>query len=73
MTLWPHNTPIPPEAPVEDDEDHSKKASIEMLEESYKQLTARKIKDSLSSFLPDMPGMFPLHLMQSTLCTLHHA
>ncbi len=42
---------------MEDDNGSTKKASIEMLEESYKQLNARKIKDSLSSFLPDIPGV----------------
>lgn len=42
--------------PHEEGGDSVKKVSIEILEESYKELNARKIKDSLSSFLPDMPG-----------------
>lgn len=41
---------------AQDGDSDTKKTSIEMLEESYKQLNARKVKDSLSSFLPDMPG-----------------
>ena len=32
------------------------KPSFQVLEGHYKELNARKIKDSLSSFLPDMPG-----------------
>lgn len=43
--------------PQEEDGDGVKKVSIEILEESYKELNSRKIKDSLSSFLPDMPGI----------------
>lgn len=31
-------------------------AAIEILEDHYKELNSRKIKDSLSSFLPDIPG-----------------
>lgn len=34
------------------------KASFETLEDHYKELNSRKIKDSLSSFLPDIPGEF---------------
>ena len=33
------------------------KAAFEDLERSFKTLTSRKIKDKLSAFLPDIPGM----------------
>ena len=38
------------------DSDGVQKAAIEILEDHYKELNSRKIKDSLSSFLPDIPG-----------------
>lgn len=44
------------ELPTEENEGTMKKVSIEVLEESYKELNSRKIKDSLGSFLPDIPG-----------------
>lgn len=34
----------------------SEKAFVELVEKSYKELTSRKIKDTLSSFLPKVPG-----------------
>ena len=55
--MKPKNVCTHVEAPVEDDDNTTKKPSIEMLEESYKELNSRKIKDSLSSFLPDIPGL----------------
>ena len=39
-----------------------KKASIKILEDSYKELNSRQIKDSLSSFLPDIPGEVVVHV-----------
>lgn len=42
--------------PQESDNSGVRKASIEILEDHYKELNSRKIKDSLSSFLPDIPG-----------------
>lgn len=44
--------------PAEEESGNQKKASIETLEQSYKELNSRKIKDSLSSFLPDVPGHY---------------
>ena len=44
------------ELPREEDNTSVKNVSVEILEDSYKELNSRKIKDSLSSFLPDMPG-----------------
>lgn len=44
------------DSPIEDDAPNGKKVSIEILKESYKELNPQKIKDSLSSFLPDTPG-----------------
>ena len=52
----------------EEDGDNVKKVSVEILEESYKELNSRKIKDSLSSFLPDMPGT----ILSKLLYALHH-
>lgn len=47
------------EPPLEEDSESTKeKASLEVVEHSYKELNTRKIKDSLSSFLPDIPGEF---------------
>lgn len=43
--------------PQEADNGGAQKPSIEILEENYKELNSRKIKDSLSSFLPDIPGI----------------
>ncbi len=44
--------------PQEGDGGGAQKASIEVLEHHYKELNSRKIKDSLSSFLPDIPGTY---------------
>lgn len=45
------------EPPPKDSETKSNKTSIESLEQSYKELNSRKIKNSLSSFLLDVPGI----------------
>lgn len=64
------------EPPHEEDGDNVRKVSVEILEESYKELNSRKIKDSLSSFLPNMPGTVgyccryygtPIHNVQGNL------
>ena len=52
------------EPPSEEGEGGKEKASLELLQHDYNDLNTRKIKDSLSSFLPDIPGVCNL---QSTL------
>ena len=37
-------------------EEPNEKASVALLDQEYNQLTQKKIKDSLSSFVPDIPG-----------------
>ena len=44
------------EPPSEEGEGGKEKASLELLQHDYDDLNTRKIKDSLSSFLPDIPG-----------------
>lgn len=38
------------------EEREKEKASLEFVEKSYQELNSKKIKDSLSSFLADIPG-----------------
>ena len=45
------------EPPLEEGEGGKEKASLELLQHDYNDLNTRKIKDSLSSFLPDIPGV----------------
>lgn len=45
------------EPPSEEGEGGREKASLELLQHDYNDLNTRKIKDSLSSFLPDIPGV----------------
>ena len=42
---------------AETQDEIKEKAAFEDLEQSFKTLTSRKIKDKLSAFLPDIPGM----------------
>ena len=52
-----HTSPsYPLEPPVEEREREKEKASLEFVEKSYQELNSKKIKDSLSSFLADIPG-----------------
>ena len=46
--------------PVETQDEIKEKATLnfEDLEQSFKTLTSRKIKDKLSTFLLDIPGMY---------------
>ena len=46
------------EPPSEEGEGGREKASLELLQHDYNDLNTRKIKDSLSSFLPDIPGVW---------------
>ena len=39
-------------------EDSKEQASVELLEQWYQSLLQHKLKDTLSSFLPDVPGAF---------------
>ena len=39
-------------------ESNKERASLGLLQEAYTELNSRKIKDPLSSFLPDIPGVF---------------
>ena len=43
---------------AETQDEIKEKAAFEDLEQSFKTLTSRKIKDKLSAFLPDIPGMY---------------
>lgn len=67
-----HSTPLPatappspphfppsishPEVTHEPSERNKERASLDLLQKSYNELNSRKIKDPLSSFLPDIPG-----------------
>ena len=52
-----HTSPSSPlEPPAEEREREKEKASLEFVEKSYQELNSKKIKDSLSSFLADIPG-----------------
>ena len=42
---------------AETQDEIKQKAAFEDLEQSFRTLTSRKIKDKLSAFLPDIPGM----------------
>ena len=44
------------EVPREASQRNKKKASLDMLQKAFTDLNSRKIKDPLSSFLPDIPG-----------------
>ena len=41
---------------MEEREREKEKAPLEFVEKSYQELNSKKIKDSLSSFLADIPG-----------------
>ena len=43
---------------AETQDEIKEKTAFEDLEQSFKTLTSRKIKDKLSAFLPDIPGMY---------------
>ena len=43
---------------AETQDEIKEKAAFEDLEQSFKTLTSRKIKDKLSAFLPDIPGKY---------------
>lgn len=58
------------EPPVEEREREKEKAPLEFVEKSYQELNSKKIKDSLSSFLTDIPGQV---LSPSCMCTHHHS
>ena len=51
------------EPPSEEGEGGKEKASLELLQQDYGDLNSRKIKDSLSSFLPDIPGKQPFCIL----------
>ena len=51
--LLPH---IGTEVSREASERSKEKASLDQLQKAYTELNSRKIKDPLSSFLPDIPG-----------------
>ena len=51
---------------AETQDEIKEKAAFEDLEQSFKTLTSRKIKDKLSAFLPDIPGMY--HHSIATVC-----
>lgn len=62
-----HTLPhLSPEPPVEEREREKEKAPLEFVEKSYQELNSKKIKDSLSSFLTDIPGQI---LSPSCMCT----
>ena len=44
---------------AETQDEIKEKAAFDDLEQSFKTLTSRKIKDRLSAFLPDIPGVSP--------------
>jgi hypothetical protein len=44
------------EVSLEASERSKEKASLDQLQKAYTELNSRKIKDPLSSFLPDIPG-----------------
>ena len=48
--------PPPTEVSREVSERTKEKASLDQLQKAYTELNSRKIKDPLSSFLPDIPG-----------------
>ena len=43
---------------AETQDEIKEKTAFEDLEQSFKTLTSHKIKDKLSAFLPDIPGMY---------------
>ena len=51
---------------AETQDEIKEKAAFEDLEQSFKTLTSRKIKDKLSAFLPDIPGIFLYITMVAT-------
>ena len=49
---------LPIDRPLDDGGERVKeKTSLAVLEQSFQELDSRKIKDTLSSFLPDIPGL----------------
>lgn len=55
---------------MEEEEGGKEKASLELLQHNYNDLNTRKIKDSLSSFLPDIPGTYIISSHVYTLFVL---
>ena len=40
-------------------EERQEKTSVDLLDQAYQSLIQKKIKDSLSSFIASVPGIFP--------------
>ena len=55
LYTYPHTHDIS-EVTHEVSEQSKEKASLDQLQKAYTELNSRKIKDPLSSFLPDIPG-----------------
>lgn len=56
-------------------EERQEKTSVDLLDQAYQSLIQKKIKDSLSSFIASVPGIFPnypfIHLFIPSILLIH--